>query len=301
MRGTYVLPQRHHHPKLGMVFFIAGVVISLIVIGIAISGAFKLPIFNFQPQVAVPAETQEKETSKESIPETEVSGIDVSNTTEMEVQKPIETQAEETTAENTETTDSTEIRSMVNEMVSDTPQQDVPTEEIIITIPKDNFIVGSELWKRAVIVHKTDNNRFPGIGFIDLTVGTKLYTPIDGYINIYRIEDGNGNKNSVIAISTDKNWGLGKKNDNPSVRVVFFSAFDIKCTAYGEVKIGQEIGELASENPYCNNQIKETISMSFSPDVPWHQMLESPSDDPMKYMKQLLEVLIDIKNSGGGK
>jgi hypothetical protein len=220
--------------------------------------------------------------------------------TETEVREPIETQTEETMTESTETAIPTETHPTVNETVSDIPQQDVPTEETVV-MPKDNFIVEPELWEKAVMVHKTDNSRFPGIGFIDLAIGTKIYSPINGYVNLYMIDDGNGNKNSVVAISTDKNWGLGKKNDNPSARVVFFSAFDIKCTVYGEVKAGQEIGELASKNPYCNNQIKETISMSFSPDVPWHQMLESPSDDPMEYMKQLLEVLIDIKNSGGGK
>jgi len=163
--------------------------------------------------------------------------------------------------------------------------------EVSIDSPGSCLITSEVNCSKALSLHKNDGTRFPGIGFANIPAGTIIYTPIDGYLSIYEVKDSEGVTNSVLAISTTSDWSLTSTNNKPGARVVFFTSPEIRPLLFGEVKKGQAVGQVFSDESYINNQIRETIKLSFNPDIPWHEMIDAPSDDPVEYINQAIKIV----------
>jgi hypothetical protein len=94
-------------------------------------------------------------------------------------------------------------------IVTEPEKVDVPA--VVSIDPEDIFIVKGELWEKARIPYKAaDNSRLPGIGFINVPVGTEVFAPFDGKISIY-VGYYNDVPDQTIVLTDDVDWQFGKE------------------------------------------------------------------------------------------
>ena len=100
----------------------------------------------------------------------------------------------------------------VKEPVVEVPPVEEPPAPPVPEIPS-NFIVPDEVWENASLLVSADGTPLPGVvWFSEIPIGTRLYSPIDGYISIMEINLKEGGTLFGIILSTSPDRGYQSLN-----------------------------------------------------------------------------------------
>ena len=157
----------------------------------------------------------------------------------------------------------------------------------------DNFIVADEHWEFASFLRKADGTLFNGvIGFSDVSVGSKIYAPISGYIHI--LSSGEGDRSLVeLIITENKKWSASDQ----SGRYIVFSAKEFELLDTG-LKDEQPFVEKGKAFAKVTNNAelfpgfydrKQVLLVAF--DKEWRDMLDSSITDVKEYVIAAIERL----------
>jgi hypothetical protein len=269
MRGTYVLPQRHHHPKTTTILFIVFAAISLIVTVIVLSGVFKMPSFVPQPQAVVSTEAEETESSK-----IDNSQIDVSET---EVGTKTQETAPSVTSEKEQTVAATETEKIT------------PTDRILV--------VSEQYWESATFrVSKSDGSQVPGVNFT-VPKGTAVHALRDGVVYIssatYK-QDGRDVTTLLLSIVDDENWDRAK---DPGAYRIDLMTNDLQLAegieGQARVKKGQLIGTVGSEDLIFSDLDQNAGNLAVAPIGSWAKDELAGIEDPLSYLQKLASIAGD--------
>ena len=163
----------------------------------------------------------------------------------------------------------------------------------------DNFIVSSDVWKKAFVLHSPNGTRTRGIGFSGISEEINLYTPIDGYIH-YLNDKSDGSGRGDIVISSSANWRpagtMEEVNDPDRDKSFYFTGYGMEPTVGGKVKKGDLVGIIRPGKEVYTEYLKEKAVLVFEPEAEWDKDIER-SEDPVGYAKQLVQLIeADIRN-----
>jgi len=159
----------------------------------------------------------------------------------------------------------------------------------------DNFIVSSDVWKKAFVLHSPDGKRTYGIGFSGISEEVNLYAPIDGYIS-YTIEKDGGRGNIIISLAPWDPAGTMEELNRPDRDKSFhFTGYGIEPTVGGKVKKGDLIGIINPEKEVYTEYLKERAVLVFEPEAEWDKGIDR-SENPIKYAKQIIDLVEADRN-----
>jgi hypothetical protein len=172
-------------------------------------------------------------------------------------------------------------------IVTEPEKVDVPA--VVSIDPEDIFIVKGELWEKARIPYKAaDNSRLPGIGFINVPVGTEVFAPFDGKIFL-RVDYYNDSPSQTIVFTDDMDWQPGMTYRDEwhylSFRAKEFSIDNIS----NRFKKGEVIAVVNSMDIIIKGLTKENYNFIVTISSWWSNL--SDSLDPVQYMQELLKDL----------
>jgi hypothetical protein len=171
-------------------------------------------------------------------------------------------------------------------IVTEPEKVDVPA--VVSIDPEDIFIVKGELWEKARIPYKAaDNSRLPGIGFINVPVGTEVFAPFDGKISIY-VGYYNDVPDQTIVLTDDVDWQFGKEFRD-GWHYLFFKAEMFDSIKPVEAKKGEAIGVVSAGDTIVEGLTTEEYNFVITASWWWHS--QSDSKEPIVYMQELLKDL----------
>jgi len=165
-----------------------------------------------------------------------------------------------------------------------------PTEaEETASKPGSCLVTTEENCSKARIPYKAaDNSRLPGIGFINVPVGTEVFAPFDGKIFL-RVDYYNDSPSQTIVFTDDMDWQPGMTYRDEwhylSFRAKEFSIDNIS----NRFKKGEVIAVVNSMDIIIKGLTKENYNFIVTISSWWSNL--SDSLDPVQYMQELLKDL----------
>lgn len=158
------------------------------------------------------------------------------------------------------------------------PEPELKLEPVVIP---DDFIVDNKHWKNASILRKYDGTKYQrgGVVFVEIPTGTKLYTPVAGYVRVFSV-GWNGQQATKLIISSHKEGEM-----TPDNSYFFFMAnrVSLSSSALGGKKIeqGQEFASIKKSEelfPGFFDRKGVTLAVGFLGKWETDEMIEDPRE-----------------------
>jgi len=149
----------------------------------------------------------------------------------------------------------------------------------------DNFIVPDEVWENAFLLNRVDGTPYKGfIGFSDISIGTRLYAPMDGYIHYFRTLNERNEVVDSIAILTHPS--------DTDVREIYFLAREIEIINT-EPKKGEVFAIILNNSEMSPDQYgwydRQTL-LAISVDETWAEQSDRNITDPKDYLSTIFKL-----------
>jgi len=163
-------------------------------------------------------------------------------------------------------------------------QVEVPLTPIDSTVinPAGSCLVISESYcESAAILYNSEGAKLWGVGFPDVPVGTKLYSPIDGYLHLMSMSSKQDGSVTLIIISEDEDWVSPGK---PGQRYFSFIAKGLDILTVDKIKKGEVFAEVRESAELGGGFYASKVVLIASPDPDWAKMIDNSVTDPKEYL-----------------
>jgi len=185
-----------------------------------------------------------------------------------------------------------EVTEQVSEQTS--TQEVKPTESAEVIPAGLPLVVKDELWESAFYPHdKSTGNIASGVGFNFLGKEVTVYSPTDGYVQIFFNKSGGEAFLSITANAPRVPAStIEELNDPDRNKSIMFIGYGIESLVVNDsfVKKGKEIAVVNSEKVILTDKLKEEVSLILVPETDWDKDIQR-DEDPREYLKQLLEIM----------
>ena len=157
-----------------------------------------------------------------------------------------------------------------------------PTKPVGVT---DNFILSIEHWQNTFRVNFPEGSPYRGgIGFASVPIGTRLYSPIDGYISIIEFV-GEGGTLTGIVLSTSPDWKMSEDTSQKKYLTFFLRKATLLTL---EPKRGEAFAVIEDASPF-QGSLGEEISLLITTSTALGESSDQSISDMRTYLKNTIE------------